>query len=48
MSKHRPPAHQAKDRGRCDVFFETPTESRRQTLYAGLILLILLIVVAVI
>jgi len=30
------------------VFLETPPEYRRQTFYAGLILLILLIVVAVV
>jgi hypothetical protein len=30
------------------MLFEVPTENRRQTLYAGLILLILLIVVAVV
>ena len=30
------------------MLFEVPAESRRQTLYVGLILLILLIVVAVI
>jgi hypothetical protein len=30
------------------MFFETPTEYRRQTLYAGLILLVLLIVVVMI
>jgi len=30
------------------MIFEVPTQSRRQTLYAGLILLILLVVVAVI